>query len=351
MTRHTAIRPIRWQPPRPTERARRDRGDRSFGLTVIRLPATGSEDVLVDDAGVLTAVDDGRILRVSPDGHRIATVAHTGGRGLGLELHPDGGLVVCDSRRGLLRIWPDERAPEQARVEVLVAELAGVGMRFCNNAAVAADGTVYFTDSSRHFGMDEYKGDLLEHAGTGRLLRYSPGGRSPDGTVSTLLDGLHFPNGVALAADESFLVFAQTGSYCLDRLWLTGPRQGEREQFVANLPGFPDNLSRGSDGLFWVALPARRNRMLDLLAPRHPALRKLAWALPDALLPREGRTVFAQAFDADGRLVHDLQQPGEELYMCSGVREHDGVLWLGSLTCSAIGRVTLQPDQLAPRRS
>ena len=30
-----------------------------------------------------------------------------------------------------------------------------------------------------------------------------------------------------------------------------------------------------------------------------------------------------------------------ELSMCSGVRERDGVVWLGSLTCSAIGRVVL----------
>jgi sugar lactone lactonase YvrE len=337
MTRHTAIRPVRWQPPRPDERARRRRSERDFELAVIRLPGTSSEDVLVDtDSHVLTGVADGRILRISPDGNRITTVARTGGRTLGLELHPDGGLVACDVERGLLRIWPDEDAPDQARIEVLVAEVAGQPMRFCNNAAVAADGTIYFTDSSRHFGIEEYKGDLLEHAGTGRLLRYSP-----DGTVETLAEGLHFPNGVALAADESFLVFVQTGSYRLDRLWLAGPRQGQREPFVENLPGFPDNLSRGSDGLFWVALPAARNRMLDLLAPRHPVLRKLAWALPEALLPREGRTVFSQAYDAEGRLVHDLQQPGGELYMCSGVREQDGVLWLGSLTCAAIGRVVL----------
>ncbi len=337
MTRHTAIRPVRWQPPRPDERARRDRGDRDFRLTVLPLPGVGSEDVLIDDASqVLTGLVDGRILRIAPDGNRIATVARTGGRPLGLEWHPAGGLVVCDARRGLLRIWPDEAEPDRARIETLVAEVGGEPMRFCNNAAVAADGTIYFTDSSRHFGIEEYRGDLMEHAGTGRLLRYSP-----HGALDTLADGLHFPNGVALAADESFLVFAQTGSYALDRLWLTGSRQGSREPFVANLPGFPDNLSRGSDGLFWVALPAARNRMLDLLAPRHPALRRLAWSLPEALLPREGRTVFAQAYDADGRLVHDLQQPGSQLYMCSGVRERDGVLWLGSLTCPAIGRVDL----------
>ncbi|HTZ42948.1 MAG TPA: SMP-30/gluconolactonase/LRE family protein [Jatrophihabitans sp.] len=338
MTRHTALRsPARWQPPTAPPRARARRGDRGFVLRVIRLPGTSSEDVVIDaDGSVLTAVDDGRILRISADGHRIATVAHTGGRGLGVELHPEGGLVVCDVRRGLLRVWPDEHDPAGARVEVLVGQVDGQPMRFCNNSAVAADGTIYFTDSSRHFGVEEYKGDLLEHAGTGRLLRHRPGG-----PVEVLLDSLHFPNGVALAADESCLLFAQTGAYSVERLWLTGDRQGRREPYVQNLPGFCDNIALGSDGLCWVALPSARNRVLDLLLPRHPALRRLAWALPEALQPREGRTVWAQAFDADGRLVHDLQQPSDELYMCSGVRERDGVVWFGSLTCAAVGRVEL----------
>jgi len=328
------INPVRWQPPVPPARAGRNRSARSFTVEVIRLPGTGSEDVLVEPAGsVLTAVADGRILRISPDGREISAVADTGGRGLGLELHPDGGLVVCDARRGLLRVWPDDG---RSRVEVLVGEVAGAPMRFCNNAAVTGDGTVYFTDSSRNFDIDGYRGDLLEHGGTGRLLRHSPGAG-----VEVLLDGLHFPNGVALAADESFLLYAQTGSYRVDRLWLTGPRQGRTEPFVTNLPGFPDNLSRGSDGLFWVALPTARSRALDLLLPRHPALRRLAWTLPEVLQPREGKTVFVQAFDGTGRLVHDLQQPHAELYMCSGVREQDGALWLGSLVCPAVGRVLL----------
>jgi hypothetical protein len=48
-----------------------------------------------------------------------------------------------------------------------------------------------------------------------------------------------------------------------------------------------------------------------------------------------------QAYDAEARLVHDLQRSHPELSMCSGVRERDGVVWLGSLICSAIGRVVL----------
>ena len=324
--------PVVWQPPPAPIRARRNHSDPVPTVTVVRLPGAGSEDVLIDsDASVLTGLEDGRIVRISPDGGTVSMVADTGGRPLGIEFHPDGDLIVCDAVRGLLRV-----APRDGTVSVLVGDIDGVPMRFCNNSAVAADGTIYFSDSSTRFGVEDYRGDLLEHGATGRLFR-----RDPDGTVEQVLAGLHFPNGVALAPDESFLVFAQTSCYSLDRVWLTGPDAGRREPFVENLPAFPDNVSLGSDGLFWVALPSSRSRVLDVLSSRPPLLRKIAWTLPEALQPREARTIFTQAFDAAGRLVHDLQRPDRGFYMCSGVRERDGVVWLGSLTCAAVGRIVL----------
>ena len=56
-------------------------------------------------------------------------------------------------------------------------------MRFCNNAAVAADGTIWFSDSSRHYGVAQWKEDFVQDTRTGRLLR-----RDPDGTVTVVLD-------------------------------------------------------------------------------------------------------------------------------------------------------------------
>ena len=147
----------------------------------------------------------------------------------------------------------------------------------CNNAAVAGDGTVYFSDSSQRFGVDAWKADLLEHSGTGRLLR-----RGLAAEVTVLADGLQFANGVALAPDGSFVVVAETAAYRLRKVWITGPRAGEAEVFADNLPGFPDNVSTGTDGLFWVAINPR-DRMLDWLLPRHPRLRQVVWALPDGL--------------------------------------------------------------------
>ena len=295
-------------------------------MRLIAVGGTGPEDVVVDQAGrVVTGVADGRVLRVDPASGQVEVIANTGGRPLGVELLPDGRLLVCDSRRGLLAVDPGSGA-----VQCLVDRVAGAAMTFCNNAAVTGDGVIFFSESSRRFGIDHWRADLLEHSGTGRLLR-----RDPDGTVEVVLDGLQFANGVALAADESFVVVAESGAYRLRRLWLRGHRAGQADVLTDNLPGIPDNLALGTDGLIWMALASPRDPRLDLLHPRHPVLRRAVWALPQRLLP-ERRTLWVQAFDATGEVIHDLQDAGRAYHMVTGVREHHGRLYLGSLVGRSI---------------
>lgn len=328
------LRPVVWNPPPMPARARQHTGPVPLPpLRVMEVGGTGPEDVALDaDGNVVCGLEDGRLVRVSPDGRRVEQVASTGGRPLGVEVAGDGRLVVCDARRGLLRVAPSGAG----EVEVLADELDGEPMRFCNNAAVAADGTIYFSDSSRRFGIDHWQGEVLEHSGTGRLLR-----RDPDGAVEVVLDGLQFANGVALAPDGSYLVVAETCAYRLTRLWLTGTHAGQSETFADNLPGFPDNLSTGSDGLFWVALPDARIPLVDRLARMPPYLRTAVWAMPQRLQPAPKRTVWAMALDENGDVVHDLQGPGERFFMVTGVRERDGELYLGSLTDTAIAALTV----------
>lgn len=315
-----SIDPRIWQPPQAPARARQPRGPRDLPpLRVLDLLGTGPEDVLVaPDGAVLTGVADGRVLRLRPDGRVVEVVADTGGRPLGLEWLPGGDVLVCDALRGLLRVSPS------GGVEVLVSEVDGAPVRFCNNAAVAPDGTVYFTDSSRRFGIEHWKADLLEHSATGRLLRRGLGAE-----VTVLLDGLAFANGVALSPDGSSVVVAESGAYRLTRLDVA---TGSAEALVDNLPGFPDNVSTGSDGLLWVAMGSPRDPMLDRLLPRRPVLRKAVWALPDRFQPEPARSVWVRAYDFDGRLVHDLQAPGDDrFFFVTGVREVGGTVWMGSL--------------------
>jgi sugar lactone lactonase YvrE len=223
-------------------------------LAVHTVPGQGTEDVAVVTSGryagwVHTGTDDGSILRVRPDGAQIERVATTRGRPLGIEVLPDGRLVVCDAHRGLLRVDPADGA-----VEVLVGQVEGLPMRFCNNAAVASDGSVWFSDSSSRYGQDRWRDEMLRRTRTGRLLHWVEGGE-----VEVVLDGLDFANGVALAPDGTFLVVAETSGRRLLRVWLTGQQAWQREVFAGDLPGYPDNVSTGSDGLIWVALGAARH--------------------------------------------------------------------------------------------
>lgn len=324
MFRRPGIAPQSWHPVPAPKGAR----PTPIELTrTIRVPGSGPEDTLVVGDRIYTGVEDGRILRVAPDGRRIDVVADTTGRPLGLEVHPGDRIVVCDAVRGLLLLDPASGA-----IQTLVAR-GTHDLRVCNNAAVAADGTIYFSDSSQRFELDHWTADLIEHSGTGRLLR-----RSPEGRVDVLLEGLQFANGVALAADESFVVVAQTGGYELTRYWLTGPRAGRSDTFGDILPAFPDNLSTGTDGLIWIAMASPRKAALDRTSAI-PLARRLIWALPEALHPKPDRIVWVRALNDNGDVVHDLFGTDDNFFMVTGVREHEGTLFLGSLTTSSLGLV------------
>ncbi|MET7420094.1 SMP-30/gluconolactonase/LRE family protein [Dactylosporangium sp. NPDC005555] len=289
-------------------------------FVVARRLATGGrgpEDVMFDAHGcVVTGTGDGRVLRIGPvGGHTV--VAETGGRPLGVQPCADGGVLVCDHDRGLLRVTPD------GAVEVLVGTVDGEPLTFASNVVQGPDGTIWFTTSTARWSLEHHLGDMFEHSCTGRLIR-----RDPDGTVTTLLSDLKFANGLVLAPDGSCLLFAETAGYRISRFWL----DGRVEPLVENLPGFPDNMSLGSDGLLWVAIAAPRNALLDRLLPLPGFLRLLVWNLPAAVKPKAVPIAWVMAFDLDGRLVHDLRTTDGSYGFVTSVAERDGTVVAGSLT-------------------
>ncbi|WP_372729586.1 SMP-30/gluconolactonase/LRE family protein [Nocardioides sp.] len=308
----------------------------SQSFQVIPVHAAGAEDVVVgthgvDEGAVFTGTEDGSIFRISHDGATIERIAHTGGRPLGIEIDLDGRLLVCDAHRGLLRI-----ETEHGAIEEVAEQVDGRRMAFCNNAAIAGDGTVWFSDSSTEFGIEDWKDDFIQDTRTGRLLRLGT-----DGHVDVVLDGLAFANGVALSADESFVVVAETGAATVVRHWITGERAGQRDLLVADLPGYPDNLARGSDGLIWVTLASPRDPVVERLQRSPLWLRRQVTRIPERLQPKPKRTVRVQAYDDSGRLVHDVDVRTDEYHMVTGVREHEGRVWMGSLHEPAVAVLDL----------
>lgn len=308
--------------------------------SLLALGGRGPEDVVADhEGGVLAGLEDGRIVRVERPGDAdrtvVRVVAETGGRPLGLELLPDKGLLVCDAERGLLRVGLDDGV-----VRVLADTVAGKPLRFCSNVVALADGTICFTVSSRSHPLAHWIGDLVEHTGTGRLLRLAPGETEPE----VLLDGLQFANGVAAAGDESFLVVAETGACRLTRYWLTGPKQGHAETFLDDLPGQPDNLWRAPDGPIWVALAGPRVAALELLHRRSPAVRHTAARIAVRAPFRPPATTGVLAVDDEGRVLHHLESRRSRFRMVTSACESDGRLILGSIWERGLAICDLPPS-------
>ncbi|WP_245664009.1 SMP-30/gluconolactonase/LRE family protein [Nocardia arthritidis] len=323
----STMQPQRWTPAPSPARARQSRSTPPLpGVRRLELPGAGPEDVALSPGGrIIAGVADGAILSINPATGDVRELANTGGRPLGLHADTDGRLLICDFERGLLEL------DTSGVLTVLVDEIDGEPLRFASNVVRDADGTIYFSASSRRYSLDEYMGDILEHSGTGRLFR-----RDPAGKVETLIHDLQFANGVVLAPDRSSVVVAETGGYRLTRYWLTGPKAGTQERMIENLPGFPDNLGLGSDGLIWITLPSPRNPLLDHLLPLPGILRRIVWMLPEWVQPKPARTVWVMAVDFEGEVVHDLQMEGTDYSMVTGVVEQDGVLYLGSLRERAV---------------
>jgi sugar lactone lactonase YvrE len=333
----TPIAPVAWEAPAaPALEGPYARNDRLAKVEWLgRGSLRGPESVAVDARGrVHAGTLDGRIVRFDPATGAFETVASTGGRPLGLAFDRSGNLFICDARRGLLSLAPT------GEVSVLATEQGGVPFRFPDDVDVGSDGTVYFTDASSRFGIEQVREDVLEHAGRGRLLAWRPATRK----VELLLGGLQFANGVALAGDESYVLVNETGAYRVTRFWLAGPKKGTSDVFIDNLPGLPDNVTYSrARHAFWVALYSPRVPALDLLAP-HPFLRKVVWRLPMWTQPQPARKAFAIAVDERGRVVENLQDPSPASFApVTSVREHEGFLYLGSLEREALARLPAPP--------
>lgn len=330
-----AIAPVAWTPP-PAPSLEEGPYARNDGLRGIQRIAQGlgqgPEAIAIDANGrVLTGLEDGRVVSLDRDGRDCRVLGNSGGRPLGLEMNATGEVLIADARRGLVMLGTDGK-------QKLLADAAdAIRIGFADDLDIDAHGRVYFSDASWKFGYGDHYSDGLEHGPRGRLLMWDPA----KGEAYTLMYNLHFANGVALGPDEEYLLVNETYKYRIKRYWLRGERAGQEEILIDNLPGFPDNLSFNGSDRFWVALYSPRNAMLDAALP-HPWLRQIVARLPDFMQPSPVRHAFILGLDLQGKVVEQYQFDGAGAFApITSVREHQGWLYLGSLSQNAIGRISL----------
>jgi len=331
------IEPVSWKsPPNPGYTGPFARNEKLKGLQFLPIGKNhGPEDVVLDQQGrIYVTTGEGFIVRLKPDGTGAENWVDTKGRPLGLVMDPKGNLIVADAYRGLLSIAPDGSITELATVA------DGIPIRYADDADVAADGKIYFSDASIKFAAKDYGTmgasllEIMEHAGTGRLLVWEPETRK----ARTLLKGLSFANGVAISQDQTYVLVNETGSYRIIRYWIAGPKKGTSDTLVDALPAFPDNITRGLDGRYWVALISPRNPLVDKLA-ESPFVRKMIQRMPSFMRPKAESYGHIIAIDGNGKILMDLQDPQTKYPQNTAVTETNDFLYIGSLSTTVLARL------------
>ncbi len=332
------IDPVAWNaPPNSGYSGPFAQNERLRGIQVLPIGDNhGPEDIALDAQGrIYSSTHEGRIVRLQTNGSNPEEWIDTGGRPLGIDFDDKGNLIVADAFRGLLSITPDGSITELATVA------DGIPIRYANDVDVAANGKIYFSDASTKFGAKEWGGtyeasllDLMEHGGHGRLLVFD----TAKGKAKTLLDGLNFANGVVVSHDQTYVLINETGNYQVIRYWLTGAKKGQAEPFIEGLPGFPDNISSGFDGLFWIAFASPRNALLDKLSDK-PFLRKVIQRMPAFIRPKAVAYSHIISIDGHGKVVQDLQDSSGSYPINTSVTETDDYLYIGNLVSPVIGRL------------
>lgn len=287
----------------------------------------GPEGIAFDAQGRLyTGLHNGDIVQQQKDGS-FEILVNTGGRPLGMNFDAQGDLIVADAIKGLIAMSPN------GDIRTLATDFDGKRMLFVDDLAIASDGKIYFSDASARYEYGRDMMELFERRPSGRLLVYDPETQM----LELLLDNLYFANGVALSADEDFVLVNETYEHRIMRYWLKGPKAGTAEVFVENLPGYIDNITEGPDGSFWLAVVAARTDALDDSVAA-PFTRKIVYRLMQATgaNPAEKHS-YAVKLSPDGTPLASLEDDSGHIYMMTSVLQRGGKLYLGSLLMDAFG--------------
>uniref|UniRef100_A0A7I4YN94 Str_synth domain-containing protein n=1 Tax=Haemonchus contortus TaxID=6289 RepID=A0A7I4YN94_HAECO len=253
------------------------------------------------------------------------------GRPLGMRLHPlTGELYVLDAYLGLFSInWETEKVRQYfAGGAAITNDDSAIPTRYLNDFDFLPDGNLVISESSTKFDDRDFIYDLLEHRPNGRILAYNPETEE----LKVLKDDLYFPNGIEAIRGKVFI--AEMGNARILRL---SPSSGNLSVFVDNLPGYPDNIRRASDGSFWVPIAAIRSEADNWLAAR-PSLRSLMTKLLSPQMVHVVAEWMANKYglvlkvdSGTGKIIESLHDPtGRVSDVSTAIEDGHGNLLMGS---------------------
>ncbi len=303
----------------------------------------GPEDVIIDRQDrVYGSTRDGNIIRFSGANFEKREIfAHIGGRPLGMQFDKDENLIVCVAGMGVYGVKPDGEVfkvtDETNRTWYKLNDDSR--LRMADDLDIAPDGKIYFSDCTTRYEMTTNALDIIEGRPNGRLVVYDPATKKTE----TLITHFYFPNGICVSHDGQSVLIASTTLCKIYRYWIAGPRKGQLEVAIDQLPGNPDNINRASDGTYWLALVGIRTPTFDLAARKPGFRRRMVKQVPaDEWLAPGLNHGCVLRFNEAGEILESYWDPtGISHSTLTSMREHKGYLYLGGLENNRIGRVKL----------
>lgn len=194
------------------------------------------------NAGALEFVSVNRGVVYRLDGGDLTVAVETGSSPNGQCIDRDGIRWVAQNggtrvvSKSAIPAPPSLQRVEAGRVEAVVTE----GMAAPNDVAVGPDGRIWFTDPP-------WRAD--DSVEPGNVYAYDPADRS----VSAVITGIEFPNGLAFSADGSDLFLVETARQRVLRFAIAGLRATLAGVHVDIGHGGPDGIALATDGSMIIA--------------------------------------------------------------------------------------------------
>jgi gluconolactonase len=262
---------------------------------------------LSDGSVLVTEIDRGRLVRVTPRG-KTELVAECGGGPNGAAIGPDGAVYVCNNGGRFASGnwnggWIERVDLATGDVDIVYRQCESRRLSGPNDLVFDTTGNFWFTDTGKFRGRERDVGSVYyAHADGSRIVE--------------VVHPAEAPNGIGLSPDLSTLYYAETITGRLRRRHLDGPgRLAEEEpndpaNLVVGLPGHQgfDSLAVDSEGNVCIATLV--TGCVTVVAPDGTAVvqRELPAGMEDAMVTNicfggeDLRTTFV-TLAATGRLI------------------------------------------------
>lgn len=187
-------------------------------------------------AGRLWFVDcmDRTLLSIAPSGQRQQHAKFEDDTPCGLGVLPDGRIVVLTMFRKRLLTYSDSQLS-------LYADLSGIATGTIDDMIVDGLGRAYVGDLGFDLPPPPGRGAV------GRIILVTP-----DGETRIVADGLRFPNGIAVSADNDRLVVAEMDGECLAEYDIEADGDLKFRRRFGRMKS-PDGICLDREGAVWVA--------------------------------------------------------------------------------------------------